>query len=122
MKLTVNQLRRIIREEAAHALSGSSVDPSEIEGMNEYGVLGVVAEIGERVMGAGNQGAGLMYGYRGAGTPGAADKLDSFVKKLDEECRALQVCVAALKRKSADMRARKNIAAARAGQPEPGEM
>ena len=122
MRLTATQLRQIIREEAAHALSGSSVNPAEIEAMDEYEVLKVVAEIGERVQGAGNRGAGMVYSYRGIGNPALADKLDAAVARLDEECRALQVCVAALKRKSSNVRARKNLAALKAGKPESGEM
>ena len=43
------------------------------------------------------------------GNPAGADKLAEAVARLDEECRALQVCVAALKRKSAGVRARQNM-------------
>ena len=117
MRLTVSQLRQIIKEEAAHALSGSSVNPSEIEAMDEVGVLGVVAGIGEKLQGLSKR-RGQVRGFAAMGNlEGEGAELAAVAAKLDEECRALQVCVAALKRKSADKRAQRNIAAAKAGKP-----
>lgn len=105
MKLTVNQLRRIIKEEVA--VMAEAVDIASVEKMSDEDVFRLIGQIGERLQGVSRQAGGFLKAMGGLEKSGSdvAGKRDNGLRthmaSLAAEFEALEICYDALKKRRA---------------------